>query len=128
MTTIRLSAFSDEAADSLDGQIAALKRNGIAYTELRSVEGKTLANLPKPKRRDMCANCTMQGYVCGRWVRHWEKRTFRRIFPNTKTRCVTCARLRIFWAQTECEYSVFSMRMTSGKGNRTLAAHDGNRQ
>lgn len=43
MTTIRLSAFSDEAADSLDGQIAALKRNGIAYTELRSVEGKNVS-------------------------------------------------------------------------------------
>ena len=43
MTTIRLSAFSDEAADSIDGQIAALKRNGIAYTELRSVDGKNVS-------------------------------------------------------------------------------------
>ena len=33
---IRLSAFSDEAAKDLDGQIEALKRNGIPYTELRS--------------------------------------------------------------------------------------------
>lgn len=35
---IRLCAFSDEAADSLRGQIAALHRNNIALTELRSVD------------------------------------------------------------------------------------------
>ena len=36
---IKLSAFSDEASSSLKGQIAALKRNGISYTELRSIDG-----------------------------------------------------------------------------------------
>ena len=42
---IRLSAFSDEAAKDLDGQIEALKRNGIPYTELRSVGGKNVRDL-----------------------------------------------------------------------------------
>lgn len=42
---IRLSAFSDEAAKDLDGQIEALKRNGIPYTELRSVGGKNVCEL-----------------------------------------------------------------------------------
>ena len=41
---IKLSAFSDEAAKSLDGQIAALNRNRIAYTELRSIDGKNVAD------------------------------------------------------------------------------------
>ena len=36
---IRLCAFSDEAAKPLDGQIAAMKRNNIFLTELRSVNG-----------------------------------------------------------------------------------------
>ena len=36
---IKLSAFSDEASSSLQGQISALKRNGISYTELRSIDG-----------------------------------------------------------------------------------------
>ena len=36
---IRLCAFADEEDESLDGQIAALKRNGIEYLELRSVVG-----------------------------------------------------------------------------------------
>lgn len=42
---IRLCAFSDEAADSLSGQIAALKRNNITLTEFRSVEGKNVSLL-----------------------------------------------------------------------------------
>ncbi len=37
---IRLSAFSDEAGASLDEQVSALRDNGIAYTELRSIDGK----------------------------------------------------------------------------------------
>lgn len=42
---IRLSAFSDEAGKSVDEQIAALKRNGISLTELRSVDGKNVKDL-----------------------------------------------------------------------------------
>ena len=56
MATIRLCAFSDEAADSIDGQIAALKRNEISLTELRSVDKKTFRFLPKQRRRSMRAN------------------------------------------------------------------------
>ena len=39
---IKLCAFADEAEESLAGQIAALKRNGIEYLELRSIEGKNV--------------------------------------------------------------------------------------
>lgn len=42
---IRLCAFSDEANPSLQGQIDAMKRNGIALTELRSVAGKNVKDL-----------------------------------------------------------------------------------
>ena len=41
---IRLCAFADEAANDLAGQIAALKRNDIALLELRSVDGKNVAD------------------------------------------------------------------------------------
>ena len=44
---IRLCAFSDEAAESLEGQIAALKRNGIGLTELRSIGGINIADLTR---------------------------------------------------------------------------------
>lgn len=42
---IRLCAFSDEAAKPLDGQIAAMKRNNIFLTELRSVNGMNIKKI-----------------------------------------------------------------------------------
>ena len=49
MAKFMLSAFADEANDSLAGQIAALKRNGVPLLEPRSVDGavqeKTLAEV-----------------------------------------------------------------------------------
>lgn len=42
---IRLCAFSDEANPTLAGQIEAMRRNGIALTELRSVSGKNVKDL-----------------------------------------------------------------------------------
>ncbi len=41
---IKLCAFSDEAGSSIQDQITALKRNGISYTELRSINGKNVAD------------------------------------------------------------------------------------
>ena len=48
---IRLCAFSDEANPSLEGQIAAMKRNGIALTELRSIGGKNVKDLTEDEAR-----------------------------------------------------------------------------
>lgn len=42
MAQFILSAFADEAADSLEGQIAALKRNGIRCIEPRNVNGNLI--------------------------------------------------------------------------------------
>lgn len=39
---IKLSAFSDEAGNTLQEQISALNRNGISYMEIRSVESKNV--------------------------------------------------------------------------------------
>lgn len=50
---IRFSAFSDEAGATLDEQIAALVRNNIPYTELRSVNGKNVSQLTFKEARDI---------------------------------------------------------------------------
>ncbi len=42
---MRLCAFADEASKSLDGQIAALSRNGVSLIELRGVNGKNISEL-----------------------------------------------------------------------------------
>ena len=40
MAKFILSAFADEAGDSLASQIAALQRNGIGYIEPRAIDKK----------------------------------------------------------------------------------------
>ena len=45
MITVKLCAFSDEADASLEGQIAALKRNNVPYMEMRNVNGKNVTEL-----------------------------------------------------------------------------------
>lgn len=42
---IELCAFSDEAASSIEGQIEALKRNGINYAEIRGIDGKNIKDI-----------------------------------------------------------------------------------
>lgn len=50
---IRLCAFSDEADDGLRGQIAALRRNGIALCELRSVDGKNVSTFSRQEAKEI---------------------------------------------------------------------------
>lgn len=45
MAEFYFSAFADEAADDLAGQIAALKRNGIGYIEPRFIDKKGILSL-----------------------------------------------------------------------------------
>ena len=40
MTDFIISAFTDEASPSLEGQLEALKRNHLSYVELRNVDGR----------------------------------------------------------------------------------------
>lgn len=42
---IKLCAFADEADSALEGQIAALKRNGIEYIELRGINGTNISKI-----------------------------------------------------------------------------------
>ena len=42
MTDFILSAFADEAADTLEGQLAALKRNELSHIELRNIDGRSV--------------------------------------------------------------------------------------
>ena len=42
---IKLAAFADESDPSFEGQISALKRNGIGYIELRGLDGVNVSNI-----------------------------------------------------------------------------------
>lgn len=45
MADFILSAFADEASVGIDGQVKALKRNGIKHIELRNIDGKCIIDL-----------------------------------------------------------------------------------
>ena len=44
---VRLCAFADEASPWIEGQIAALKRNGISLLEIRGVDEKNISESTK---------------------------------------------------------------------------------
>ena len=50
---MRIYAFSDEASASLAGQIAAMKRNGLSGTEIRTVDGQNVSALSREKAREI---------------------------------------------------------------------------
>ena len=49
---IKLCAFSDEASADLFGQIKALQRNKISYTELRSIDAKNVADFTECEAKE----------------------------------------------------------------------------
>lgn len=53
MKKMHLYAFADEASGQLDGQIAALRRNGLDGLEIRGVDGQNIADITLDKARDV---------------------------------------------------------------------------
>lgn len=48
-----LAAFADEAASPAEGQIAAMKRNGLSHIEVRNVDGISCADLTPEQSREL---------------------------------------------------------------------------
>lgn len=48
-----LAAFADEADNRLEKQIEAMQRNGIAYLEIRGVDGETVTDITLEKAREI---------------------------------------------------------------------------
>ncbi|GHV14006.1 hypothetical protein FACS1894219_09550 [Clostridia bacterium] len=47
MLKVKLSAFADEYADSVDEQIIGLRENGVPFAELRGLDGKNVSSLTR---------------------------------------------------------------------------------
>ena len=56
MARFILSAFADEADKMLDGQIEAMKENGVACVELRGVDGKNVKDLTIDEAKEVSQN------------------------------------------------------------------------
>ena len=53
MADYRLCAFADEASPMIDGQIEALKRNGVGLLEIRGVDGVNIADITLEKAKSV---------------------------------------------------------------------------
>lgn len=53
MKEIKLFAFADEADESVDGQIKAMKRNGLDGLEIRGVDGQNIAEISLDKAKEV---------------------------------------------------------------------------
>ncbi|MBQ9197535.1 MAG: sugar phosphate isomerase/epimerase [Clostridia bacterium] len=53
MNAIRIYAFADEASGQIDGQIAAMRRNGLSGLEIRGVDGQNIAEISLDKAREV---------------------------------------------------------------------------
>lgn len=50
---MKIYAFADEASPSIDGQIAAMKRNGLNGLEIRGVDGENVSAISLAKAREV---------------------------------------------------------------------------
>ena len=53
MNEMRIYAFADEASGQIDGQIAALRRNGLHGLEIRGVDGQNIADISLDKAQEV---------------------------------------------------------------------------
>ena len=58
---MRIYAFSDEASPMMEGQIAAMKRNGLNGTEIRGVDGQNVSAITADKAREVLAKLKDSG-------------------------------------------------------------------
>lgn len=61
---MRLYAFADEASPMIDGQIAAMKRNGLQGLEMRNVDGVNVSEISLEKAKEVKAKLDAAGLVC----------------------------------------------------------------
>ncbi len=58
---IILSAFADEASRDFDGQLAALRENGIGFIEMRNADGKNVSSLTVDEAKKYREKCDANG-------------------------------------------------------------------
>lgn len=53
MEKLRIYAFADEASSAIDGQISAMRRNGLSGLEIRNVDGTNVSDISLEKAREV---------------------------------------------------------------------------
>jgi sugar phosphate isomerase/epimerase len=61
MEAMKIYAFADEASPMVDGQIAAMRRNGLNGLEIRGVDGENISSISVVKAREVRAKMDGEG-------------------------------------------------------------------
>lgn len=64
MDKLNIYAFADESDPSIDGQIDAMKRNGLTGLEIRGVDGTNIAEITVEKAKEVKEKLDKAGLVC----------------------------------------------------------------
>ncbi len=59
-------AFADEASAMIDGQISAMKKNGLDGLEIRNVDGRNISDITIEKPKKSAISSTIRGLSSGR--------------------------------------------------------------
>lgn len=62
---VKIYAFADEASSMIDGQIAAMQRNGLQGLEIRGVDGTSVADITLEKAKEVKTKLDDVGLVTG---------------------------------------------------------------
>lgn len=63
MENIKIYAFADEAAAAIDGQIEAMKRNGLNGIEIRGVDGTNVSDISAEKAKEIKDKLDSNGLI-----------------------------------------------------------------
>lgn len=63
MEDLRIFAFADEADPTFEGQIAAMKRNGLAGLEIRGVDGANVSDITPEKAKELRNRLDAEGLI-----------------------------------------------------------------
>lgn len=100
---MRIYAFADEASPAIDGQIAAMRRNGLNGLEIRGVDGENVSAISLEKAKEVRRKLETRGCVPGPSARPSARSILRpAILPPTLSSCATRWKLPRCWAQSGC--------------------------
>lgn len=60
---MRIFAFADEASPMIDGQVVAMRRNGLQGLEIRNVDGTNMADITVEKAREVRKKLDDAGFI-----------------------------------------------------------------
>ena len=63
MNNIKIYAFADEASPNIDGQITAVKRNGLNGLEMRNVDGVNVSDITIEKAKEAKRKLQENGFI-----------------------------------------------------------------